>query len=246
MQQPLKPLLGQCPLYEQIEKTEYVLTKNSSISYEKLCNDLGNLFDYSSEVVCEEPGQFSVRGGLIDVYPVNLDHPVRLDFFGDEIEEIRTFDPGSQRSTGTLDFVRILSISNNNSLERRGEFFKYLPSSVFWVLQEPNNLLHTSPLAFHETGNATTETANFSLSWKRENQVEDLYLATSEIDAGAGIFENSIRLVLKFSPFINPIEGIHPKDKEFLSSKNKHEVYQRIFRKVSKVFGNGFPRFASP
>ena len=37
-------------------------------------------FDYSSEVLCEEPGQFSIRGGLIDVYPVNSDKPARIDF----------------------------------------------------------------------------------------------------------------------------------------------------------------------
>ena len=92
-------------------------------------------------------GSFSVRGGLIDVYPVNLDYPVRLDFFGDEIEEIRTFDPGTQRSTGTLDVVRILSISNKNSLERRGEFFNY--SALLSFLGPPRA---KQPFTYFTTG----------------------------------------------------------------------------------------------
>lgn len=47
-----------------------------------------------------EPGEFAVRGGILDVYPPGTDEPLRLDFFGDELEAIRHFDPMSQRSTG--------------------------------------------------------------------------------------------------------------------------------------------------
>jgi len=54
-----------------------------------------------SETVME-PGEFAVRGGIVDVFPPGLDMPVRLDFFGDELDAIRTFDPTSQRSTGKL------------------------------------------------------------------------------------------------------------------------------------------------
>ncbi|MDR0876077.1 MAG: transcription-repair coupling factor [Clostridiales Family XIII bacterium] len=50
----------------------------------------------------ESPGEFSVRGDIIDVFPVNTDEPIRIDFFGDEIESIRTFDPLSQLATGIL------------------------------------------------------------------------------------------------------------------------------------------------
>ncbi|HEX3537949.1 MAG TPA: transcription-repair coupling factor, partial [Stellaceae bacterium] len=49
-----------------------------------------------------EPGEFAVRGGIVDLYPAGADQPVRLDFFGDTLESLRSFDPLSQRSTGTL------------------------------------------------------------------------------------------------------------------------------------------------
>ena len=48
-----------------------------------------------------EPGEFAVRGGIVDLYPAGAAQPLRLDFFGDAIESIRSFDPLTQRSTGT-------------------------------------------------------------------------------------------------------------------------------------------------
>jgi transcription-repair coupling factor (superfamily II helicase) len=50
-----------------------------------------------------EPGEFAVRGGIIDLYPAGAVQPIRLDFFGDTLESLRSFDPLTQRSTGTLD-----------------------------------------------------------------------------------------------------------------------------------------------
>ena len=50
-----------------------------------------------------EPGEFAVRGGIVDLFPAGAAQPIRLDFFGDTLESLRSFDPLSQRSTGTLD-----------------------------------------------------------------------------------------------------------------------------------------------
>ncbi len=58
-----------------------------------------------------EPGEFVVRGSMLDVFPAGSDHPVRLDFFGDAIETIRTFDPMSQRTSGDMDSLVILPFS---------------------------------------------------------------------------------------------------------------------------------------
>ena len=55
---------------------------------------------YTRVDVVEMPGQVTVRGGILDVYSPEMDRPVRVDFFGDEIESIRKFDPDTQRSLG--------------------------------------------------------------------------------------------------------------------------------------------------
>lgn len=63
-------------------------------------------YEHVSQVVA--PGEFSVRGSLIDIYPMGSTAPFRLDLFDDEIDSIRRFDPDTQRSLGTVDEIRIL------------------------------------------------------------------------------------------------------------------------------------------
>ncbi|MFO1195783.1 MAG: transcription-repair coupling factor [Burkholderiaceae bacterium] len=63
-------------------------------------------YEHVSQVV--KPGEYSVRGGLIDLFPMGAQLPYRLDLFGDEVESIRTFDPDSQRSLYPIDRVRLL------------------------------------------------------------------------------------------------------------------------------------------
>ncbi|RPH60212.1 MAG: transcription-repair coupling factor, partial [Burkholderiales bacterium] len=63
-------------------------------------------YEHVSQVV--HPGEYCVRGGLIDLYPMGSALPYRLDLFGDEIESIRTFDPDSQRSLYPIEQVRLL------------------------------------------------------------------------------------------------------------------------------------------
>jgi len=70
-----------------------------------------------------EPGQFSHRGGLLDVWPPVEPHPVRLDFFGDEIDTIRGFDPASQRTVEKLDSLLITPA--REFLESSNDFAKH-------------------------------------------------------------------------------------------------------------------------
>ena len=63
---------------------------------------------YERRPVVEEKGEFSVRGGVIDLFPPLYDQPVRLEFWGDEVESIRLFDPATQRSQGSLDDLTVL------------------------------------------------------------------------------------------------------------------------------------------
>jgi len=58
-----------------------------------------------------EPGEFAVRGGLIDIFPPGAEHPVRLDLFGDQVDGIRQFDALSQRSTGKLERLEFTAAS---------------------------------------------------------------------------------------------------------------------------------------
>ncbi len=54
------------------------------------------------------PGEFASRGGLLDLFPMGSAKPYRLDFFDDELDEIRVFDPDNQRSVEKVDEIRLL------------------------------------------------------------------------------------------------------------------------------------------
>ena len=58
-----------------------------------------------------EPGEYAVRGGIVDVFPPGQEQPVRLDFFGDDLESLRLFDPLSQRTTGSIDQLSLKPVS---------------------------------------------------------------------------------------------------------------------------------------
>jgi transcription-repair coupling factor (superfamily II helicase) len=66
---------------------------------------------YERRPLVEAPGEFSVRGGIIDLFPPLLPQPVRLEFWGDEVESVRLFDPATQRSRGTLEDLVVLPAS---------------------------------------------------------------------------------------------------------------------------------------
>ena len=66
---------------------------------------------YQRAGTVREPGEFAIRGGIVDLFPPGPDRPVRLDLFGDTLEGIRSFDAGTQRTTGALDRIALSPIS---------------------------------------------------------------------------------------------------------------------------------------
>jgi len=82
-----------------------------------------------------EPGEFSVRGGIVDVYSYTNDYPYRIELSGEEVESIRTFDPATQLSIDRLDHIAIVPNMQNSMLhERREAFTEFLPAnSIVWI-----------------------------------------------------------------------------------------------------------------
>src|SRR6267154_6618835 len=70
-----------------------------------------NTVGYSSADVVEMPGQYALRGGILDVYSPEAERPVRIEFFGYEVESIRRFDPASQRSSNPIDEALLLPLT---------------------------------------------------------------------------------------------------------------------------------------
>ena len=79
-----------------------------------------------------EPGQFAIRGGILDVYSFGHEYPFRIEFFGDEIESIREFDPENQLSIHTHQRIKIIPNINHNQIAiKRISFLDHLPKKMF-------------------------------------------------------------------------------------------------------------------
>jgi transcription-repair coupling factor (superfamily II helicase) len=81
-----------------------------------------------------EPGQFSVRGGIVDVFSFSNNHPYRIEFFGDEVESIRTFDPVTQLSIKEYKKIAIIpNVQTTLISENRESFIDFLPKNcIIW------------------------------------------------------------------------------------------------------------------
>jgi transcription-repair coupling factor (superfamily II helicase) len=84
--------------------------RGESIDVDNLLAHL-NTVGYTSADVVEMPGQYALRGGILDVYSPEAERPVRIEFFGDEAESIRRFDPASQRSSNPMDQALLLPLT---------------------------------------------------------------------------------------------------------------------------------------
>jgi transcription-repair coupling factor (superfamily II helicase) len=86
------------------------IRRGESFDLESLLAHL-NTVGYTSTDVVEMPGQYAIRGGILDVYSPEADRPLRIEFFGDEAESIRKFDPTSQRSSNPVDEALLLPLT---------------------------------------------------------------------------------------------------------------------------------------
>ncbi len=132
-------LLQPVPALEKFAAREIILQAGQTQSFSGLLEKLREL-DYDSEAVCEAPGQYAIRGGIIDVYPVTDGQPYRLDFFGDQIESIRAFDPVTQRSGADFPSIALAASPRVQIDPAKTGLADYLTPAVRLVLVEPASL----------------------------------------------------------------------------------------------------------
>lgn len=82
------------------------LKKNEDYSFEDLISKL-NKYQYNQNDFVQEVGEYSVRGGIVDIFPENYETPIRIEFFGDTIESIREFDISNQRSIKEIENIKL-------------------------------------------------------------------------------------------------------------------------------------------
>lgn len=128
---------------ESLEKIKEQLIhyeSDSTVDTEQLKNQLVAL-GYERVGQVEMPGQFSVRGGIVDIYCLTEENPWRIELWGDEIDSIRSFDPESQRSLENLEELTIYPAVEHTGDKDMVSFLDYFPEErTIIFLDEPNRL----------------------------------------------------------------------------------------------------------
>jgi transcription-repair coupling factor (superfamily II helicase) len=178
------------PARENITLHEIQLRVGEEYAMDELRRRLAEDLDYDAEAVCEYPGQYSVRGGLLDVYPLNGSHPVRLDFFGDELESIRSFDPTTQRSIDSLGEVLVAPRLKPQAATNPANILEYLGSKMLWLLLEPDEMFEEAKALFSSFERLSDQRFTFEALFKERLPAKDTWLTISELPPAAEVWSD--------------------------------------------------------
>ncbi|MGE0109785.1 MAG: transcription-repair coupling factor, partial [Bdellovibrionales bacterium] len=181
---------------------------------------------YYNASTVREVGEFAVRGGIVDLFPAGFENPVRLDFFGDELESLRLFDPLAQTTTGTIDHLSLNPSSEVMLDERSIASFRTGYRELFGAVTKEDPLYtaisegrtfagleHWLPLFYPRlTGlfeylpdsALTFDHQAFESLTAREQQIEDFYQARYSLFEAA--MRNKEQSIIPYKPV--PIESL--------------------------------------
>ena len=165
-------------------------------------------YEFSREQFVVEPGQFAVRGGLMDVWSYSYDKPFRIEFFDDEIESIRAFDPSNQLSIAKYDNIQILPNVQNKIIQKEQtsfiEFFGV--SSIIWV-KDVQFTLDKIEGGYQKAVDAWSQIKNDSIHqppqdiYTTKNGLKNLISKTKVIEyGGTQFFAKAINIKLNIIP----------------------------------------------
>lgn len=115
-------VLRKIPEKASLQGKSIILKKDKEYPLDQLTKDLVRL-GYHREEVCEQFGHFSLKGGILDIFSPFMTDPVRIDFFGDTIDDLRTFDPNTQKSIQKITEITITAA--NETIVSPAEYESY-------------------------------------------------------------------------------------------------------------------------
>lgn len=112
-------------------------------------------YDFERTDFVFEPGQFAIRGGILDVFSFSNEYPYRLELFGKEIESIRTFDPETQLSIGNADLISLIpNVQTKLLQEVRQSFLSFIPDEAILWIKDYQLTLDVMDECFHKAEQA--------------------------------------------------------------------------------------------
>ena len=110
--------------------------RKTTYNYNQIPDDLVAL-GYHRVPLVLNAGDFSVRGSIIDIFPTHQNLPIRLEFFDDDLEDIRSFEPNTQRSLSTLDYLEVEAVDDERLRQNH-----VIPHELLFELKEGDAVVH--------------------------------------------------------------------------------------------------------
>ncbi len=184
----LAGVLQGAPQPGDLAAREIRLAVGARASFRGLAEKLESELGYDGEALCETPGQYAVRGGLIDVYPFNASAPVRLDFFGDELESIRVFDPTTQMTAESLLEMVIAPAPREMTGTTPAGVVNFLPERVRWLVQEPARQALEQPEIYSVPEKLAARNPTLQTILTMRAKADDAWAGVAELDEASGAF----------------------------------------------------------
>ncbi len=176
---PVEAVREKVPPPSSLQKKQCVLRKGERIVRDQLAQRLRD-WDYHHEAVCEAPGDFAIRGGILDVYPIQEEAPVRIDFFDDEIESIRLFDPTTQRSDESIHEIVIMGKPGQRADERIS-LAQWMTGPLNGILIRPSILEERHSELFEVPETIAAPHPTLADWWENRDIAQDTWIGLDEV-----------------------------------------------------------------
>ncbi|ATA69330.1 transcription-repair coupling factor [Capnocytophaga cynodegmi] len=191
---------------KQLEKNTLKIKKGDSLSLDFL-NEMLFTYNFNRTDFVTEPGEFSVRGGIVDVFSFSNNEPYRIEFFGNEIESIRTFDVETQLSTQQLSKITIIpNIENKENEEVRQSILEYISGETLFIAkdidsfpQKIDKLFNKSVEIYEKLSNEVKHIAPEVL-FCQSNELLERIGSFQSIFTGANSLFSSEKIVFRTNP----------------------------------------------
>ena len=223
------------PSLQEIAKRRIHVQGTGTLDFIKLQEKLSAM-GYEREDEIEGPGQFAVRGGILDVFPLTEELPVRIELWGDEVDSIRTFDVESQRSIENLDEVDIYPAAE--FLGESGKcvsFLDYFPraKSLLFLDEPPRLIEHVDEVA-EEYQNSRRNRAEAGMQEEEEPDVFSTKEIVEKMNQYYGIGLTTLE---------SKCGGFHVRDTYSLQTKGVNPYnnsFEMLTRDLKRLKRNGY------
>lgn len=177
----------------------FTLKIGETLNYNELNYRIANL-GYENVGKIDGKGQFSKRGGILDIFPLTSNKPYRIEFFDDEIESIREFDLANQRSIETLNSLLITPVLKPFAKDNKANIIDYFMDNSLVILNEPSHIKFSFMKIIKENPEIKDRVETYTNLEKKLNTKNTLYLSSMQMRIANVLQENTYSILTKEIP----------------------------------------------